>query len=53
MVGNLIQPVIHATREELLEQIGQACATLSLPFPEKDGPVLWPMFTMRQALAAA
>jgi hypothetical protein len=44
--------VIHATREELLEQIGRACATRSLPFPEKNGPVLWPRFTMRQALAA-
>jgi hypothetical protein len=45
--------VIHATREELLEQIGRACAAGSLPFPEKNGPVLWPKFTMRQALAAA
>jgi len=45
--------VIHATREELLEQIGNACATRCLPFPDKNGPVLWPRFTIRQALAAA
>jgi hypothetical protein len=45
--------MIHATREELLEQIGHACATRSLPFPEKNGPVLWPRFNMRQALAVA
>jgi hypothetical protein len=43
--------VIHATREELLEQIGRACAAGSLPFPENNGPVLWPRFTTRQALA--
>jgi hypothetical protein len=45
--------VIHATREELLEQIGRACAAGSLVFPKKNGAVLWPKFTMRQALAAA
>ena len=45
--------VIQVTREELLEQIGQACAERSLPFPEKNGPILWPRFTMRQVLAAA
>ncbi|HEY0308134.1 MAG TPA: hypothetical protein VGB94_08235 [Acidobacteriaceae bacterium] len=43
---------IHATREELLEQIGRACAAGRLPFPERNGPVLWPKFTMHQALAA-
>jgi hypothetical protein len=45
--------VIHATREELLEQIGRACAAGSLPFPKKNGPVLWPRFTMLQVLRAA
>ncbi len=45
--------VIYVTREELLEQIGRACAKRHLPFPDVNGPVLWPMFSMRQALAAA
>jgi len=45
--------IIHATREELLEQIGRACAKRHLPFPDANGPVLWPRFSMRQALAAA
>jgi len=43
--------VINATREELLEQIGRACADGKLPFPEKNGPVTWPRFTMRQAIS--
>ncbi|MGF7183825.1 hypothetical protein [Tunturiibacter psychrotolerans] len=45
--------VIHVTREELLEQIGRACAAGSLPFPKKNGPILWPRFTMRDALASS
>ena len=44
--------VIHGTREELLARIGSArCAGL-VPFPESNGPVLWPRYTIRQALAA-
>jgi hypothetical protein len=44
--------VIHGTREELLARIGSArCAGL-LPFPESIGPVLWPRYTIRQALSA-
>jgi hypothetical protein len=44
---------IHGTRDELLARLGQARAAGLLPFPEKNGPVLWPRYTVRQALAAA
>jgi hypothetical protein len=42
--------VLQGTREELLERIGQACSTQTLPYPEKNGPILWPSFEMRNAL---
>ena len=45
--------VIQATREELLERVGRACAAGLLPFPEKNGPVLWPIFEIKDALAPA
>ena len=44
---------IHGTRDELLARIGQARSLGLLPFPEKNGPVLWPRFTIRQALTAS
>ena len=43
--------VIYATREEMLERVGRACSSGSIPFPENNGPVLWPSFEIRQALA--
>ena len=43
--------VINATREELLEQIGHSCADGKLAFPEKNGPVSWPLFDIKHALA--
>jgi hypothetical protein len=42
--------VIHGTRDELLARIGRARSLGLLPFPEKNGPVLWPRSTIRQAL---
>ena len=42
--------VIQATREEMLDRIGRACAAGDLPFPEKNGPVTWPTFDMKEAL---
>jgi hypothetical protein len=36
--------VIQTTREEMLERIGRACAGGSIPFPEANGPVVWPSF---------
>lgn len=43
---------IVSTRTELLERIGRARASGCLPFPEKNGPVVWPRFTLRQVLTA-
>jgi hypothetical protein len=43
--------VIQATREEMLERIGRSRAAGNIPFPEKNGPVIWPTFEMRQLLA--
>ncbi len=42
--------VIHGTREEFMARIGHARAAGLLPFPEKNGPVLWPNYTLRDAL---
>ena len=44
--------VIHGTRDELLARIGRARSLGLLPFPEKNGPVLWPRYTITQALKA-
>jgi hypothetical protein len=32
-------------------RMGQARALGLLPFPEKNGPVVWPRYTIRDALA--
>ena len=45
--------VIQATREEMLERIGRACAAGDIPFPEHNGPVSWPLFEIKDALALA
>lgn len=42
--------VIQATREEVLERIGRARAGGSIPFPEANGPVVWPSFEMSDLL---
>lgn len=43
---------IDGTRDELLARLGQARVMGLLPFPENNGPVLWPKYTVRQVLAA-
>jgi len=43
---------IHGTRDDLLARLGQALSLELLPFPEKNGPVLWPKYTIGQALKA-
>jgi hypothetical protein len=43
--------VIEATREEMLERIGRSRAAGMIPFPEKNGPIIWPTFEMRELLA--
>jgi hypothetical protein len=44
---------IYGTRDELLARTGRARSLGMLPFPEKNGPVLWPRHTIRQALEAS
>jgi hypothetical protein len=44
---------IHGTRDDLLARLGQALSLELLPFPEKNGPVLWPRYTIGQALKAS
>jgi hypothetical protein len=43
--------VVIGTREDFMIRIGQARARGLLPFPEKNGPVVWPQYTTRDALA--
>jgi hypothetical protein len=43
--------VIQTTREDMLQRIGRSRAAGHIPFPEKNGPVLWPTFEMRELLA--
>jgi hypothetical protein len=51
LVGIGCSPVvIEATREEMLEKIGRSRAAGDIPFPEKNGPVLWSTFEMRELL---
>jgi hypothetical protein len=44
---------VHGTRDELLARVGQARSLGLLPFPEKNGPVLWPRYTIGEALKAS
>jgi hypothetical protein len=44
---------ILGTRDELLARLGQARSLGLLTFPEKNGPVFWPMYTIGQALMAS
>jgi hypothetical protein len=43
--------VVIGTREDFMKRIGQARSIDLLPFPEKNGPVVWPQYTVRHALA--
>jgi hypothetical protein len=43
--------VIIGTREDLMKRMGRARSMNLLPFPEKNGPVVWPQYTIRDALA--
>jgi hypothetical protein len=42
--------VIRATREEMLERVGRARAANAVTFPETNGPVAWPRFTIQRVL---
>jgi hypothetical protein len=43
--------VVIGTREDFMKQIGEARSMGLLPFPEKNGPVVWPRYSIRDALA--
>ena len=43
--------LIKTTREEMLERIGRSRAARMIPFPETNGPVLWPTFEIGELLA--
>ena len=45
--------VIHGSRDDLLARLGQSRSLRLLPFPEKNGPVLWPRHTIGQAVKAS
>jgi hypothetical protein len=42
---------VQATREDLLKYIGNGLAEGNLCFPEKNGPVLWPSYSMAELLS--
>jgi len=41
---------INVTRAQILKWIGKGVHSGKLAFPEQNGPILWPSFTMRAAL---
>jgi hypothetical protein len=43
---------VHATRDELLQLLADGVQKQHLAFPEKNGPVHWPEFSVRDALQA-
>jgi len=44
---------VRASRDELLQILGNGVKEKHLPFPETNGPVHWPEFTVRDALQVA
>jgi hypothetical protein len=43
--------VVIGTREDFMKRMGQARSMNLLPFPEKNGSVVWPQYTVRHVLA--
>jgi hypothetical protein len=43
--------LVSATTEELLDWIGDGLRSRALSFPEKDGPIPWPRFSLDQILS--
>jgi hypothetical protein len=43
--------VVIGTREDFMTRMGRARALDLLPFPEKNGPVVWPQYIIRDVLA--
>jgi hypothetical protein len=42
---------VQATREDLLQLLGKSLAEDKLRFPETNGPIRWPAYTMQQLLS--
>jgi hypothetical protein len=42
--------LVSATTEELLDWIGDGLRSRALNFPERNGPIAWPRFSLEQAL---
>lgn len=54
ILGIGCQPaLVQATRDDLMERASKGLKDRTLPFPEKNGPILWPRFTLREVLRAA
>jgi len=48
------EPVtIQVTRDELMECVARGISKGTLPFPEVNGPVLWPQYGLEEALASS
>ena len=45
--------VVQGTREDLMERISEARKAGLLTFPESNGPILWPCFSLRETWAMA
>ncbi len=43
--------VVHATRNELMEYIGEALKEKFIAFPEHDGPIVWPTLQTKDVFA--
>jgi len=43
--------VVEATREELMERIGESVREKLVTFPEHDGPILWPALRLKDVFA--
>jgi hypothetical protein len=43
--------VVIGMRDDFMKRLGQARSMNLLPFPEKNGPVVWPQYSIRDALA--
>jgi hypothetical protein len=42
--------VVLGAREDFMAGIGHARSLGQLPFPENNGPIVWPQYTIRNAL---
>jgi hypothetical protein len=45
--------IILGTRQDVTDRIGEALKAGLLALPEKNGPILWPRFDIRESLASA